>query len=277
MISTGLAMAQAGKTATATSAGRLKQSIARWPFAKIAIEDLCREASAMGITGMDLVAPADWPVCFKYGITPCMVQGVGSFNDGWSRKENHDKLVKQAEESILRAAASKVPNIITLAGARRGMSDAEGLENSIIGLRKVKKFAEDHNVSICMELLSSKGADPTSNLHKDAFCDHSAWGFELMKAVDSPNVKLLFDMYHAQIMEGDLIRTIRENIKYIGHFHIAGVPGRHEIDDTQEVNWHTVAKAIADLNFQGWVAHEWTPTKADPLVSLKEGIAILTV
>jgi hydroxypyruvate isomerase len=254
----------------AASAGRLKQSLARWCYAKIAIDDLCRAAADMGITGMDLVAPDDWPVLRKYGITPCMVQGVGTFNDAWNNKALHDRLEEQARTSIVRAADAKVPNVITLFGARRGMSDQEGIDNCIIGLNRVKKFAEDHGVTLCVELLNSK-VD-----HKDYQGDHTSFGVAVVKAVDSPRVKLLFDAYHMQIMEGDLIRTIRDNIQYIAHFHVAGVPGRHEIDDTQEVQWRTVAKAIADLNFPGYIAHEFVPTR-DPLTSLKQAVELLTV
>jgi len=253
-----------------TSAGRLKQSLARWCYAKIPIEDLCRAAADMGITGMDLVAPDDWPVLRKYGITPSMVQGVGTFNDAWNNKALHDKLEVEARTSILRAADAKVPNVITLFGARRGMSDQEGIDNCITGLNRVKKFAEDHGVTLCVELLNSK-VD-----HKDYQGDHTSFGVSVVKAVDSPRVKLLYDAYHMQIMEGDLIRTIRDNIQYIAHFHVAGVPGRHEIDDTQEVQWRTVAKAIADLNFQGYIAQEFVPTR-DPLASLKQAVDILTV
>jgi hydroxypyruvate isomerase len=262
--------------ARAASAGRLKQSVARWCYAKIPIDDLCRTAAELGITGMDLVAPEDWPVCRKYGITPAMVQGAVMngpgpvFDHGWNNKANHDKLEEAARSSIVRAAEAKVPNVITLFGARRGMSDQEGIDNCITGLNRVKKFAEDHGVTLCVELLNSK-VD-----HKDYQGDHTSFGVAVVKAVNSPRVKLLYDAYHMQIMEGDLIRTIRDNIQYIAHFHCAGVPGRHEIDDTQEVNWHAVAKAIADLNFQGYIAQEFTPTR-DPLTSLKQAVEVLTV
>jgi hydroxypyruvate isomerase len=264
------ALIPAGARAATASAGRLKQSLARWCYAKIPIDDLCRAAADMGITGMDLVAPDDWPVLRKYGITPCMVQGVGTFNDAWNNKALHDKLEEQARTSIIRAADAKVPNVITLFGARRGMSDQEGIDNCITGLNRVKKFAEDHGVTLCVELLNSK-VD-----HKDYQGDHTSFGVAVVKAVDSPRVKLLYDAYHMQIMEGDLIRTIRDNIQYIAHFHVAGVPGRHEIDDTQEVQWRTVAKAIADLNFPGYIAHEFVPTR-DPLTSLKQAVELLTV
>jgi hydroxypyruvate isomerase len=270
------ALVPTGGHAATASAGRLKQSLARWCYAKIPIDDLCHAAADMGITGMDLVAPNDWPVCRKYGITPCMVQGAVMngpgpvFDYGWNNKANHEKLEEAARTSIIRAADAKVPNVITLFGARRGMSDQEGIDNCITGLNRVKKFAEDHGVTLCIELLNSK-VD-----HKDYQGDHTAFGVAVVKAVDSPRVKLLYDAYHMQIMEGDLIRTIRDNMQYIAHFHVAGVPGRHEIDDTQEVNWRAVAKAIADLNYQGYIAHEFVPTR-DPLTSLKQAVEILTV
>jgi hydroxypyruvate isomerase len=270
VVSSLTALVPAGVYAATASAGRLKQSLARWCYAKIPIDDLCRAAADMGITGMDLVAPEDWPVLRKYGITPCMVQGVGTFNDAWNNKALHDKLEEQARTSIVRAADAKVPNVITLFGARRGMADQEGIDNCITGLNRVKKFAEDHGVTLCIELLNSK-VD-----HKDYQGDHTSFGVAVVKAVDSPRVKLLYDAYHMQIMEGDLIRTIRDNIQYIAHFHVAGVPGRHEIDDTQEVQWRTVAKAIADLNFPGYIAHEFVPTR-DPLTSLKQAVELLTV
>jgi hydroxypyruvate isomerase len=256
--------------AATASAGRLKQCLARWCYAKIEIDDLCRAAADMGIVGMDLVAPPDWPVLRKYGLTPTMVQGAGTFSDGWNNKANHDKLEEQARSSIVRAADAKVPNVITLFGARRGMSDQEGIDNCITGLNRVKKFAEDHGVTLCVELLNSK-VD-----HKDYQGDHTSFGVAVVKAVDSPRVKLLYDIYHMQIMEGDLIRTIRDNIQYIAHFHTGGVPGRHELDDTQEVQWRAVAKAIADLNFSGYIAHEFVPTR-DPLTSLKQAVELCTV
>jgi hydroxypyruvate isomerase len=269
------ALVPMGARAGTTLAGRLKQSLARWCYAKIGIDDLCRAAAGMGITGMDLVAPEDWPTCRKYGITPAMVQGTvipgpNPFAAGWNNKALHGKLEELARSSIVRAADAKVPNVITLFGARGGMSDQEGIDNCITGLNRVKKFAEDHGVTLCIELLNSK-VD-----HKDYQGDHTSFGVAVVKAVDSPRVKLLYDAYHMQIMEGDLIRTIRDNIQYIAHFHVAGVPGRHEIDDTQEVNWHAVANAIADLNFQGYVAQEFTPTR-DPLTSLKQAVELLTV
>ena len=172
---------------------------------------------------------------------------------------------------ITAAANAGVPNVITFSGNRKGMPDAEGLENCAVGLNKIKGFAEEKGVTVNLELLNSKVN------HKDYMADHTAWGAELMKRVNSPKVKLLYDIYHMQIMEGDLIRTIRDNIAFIGHFHTGGNPGRHEIDDSQEVNWKAVARAIADLNFQGFVAHEFIPVNTPPIKSLEQAYEICKV
>ncbi len=224
----------------------------------------------MGLSGIDLAKPEEWPTIQKHGLVSSMVYSAGTIPDGWNRKENHDRLEKEMREGIERAAAAKLPNVITFSGNRRGQSDEEGKENCILGLRRVKKMAEDSGITICLELLNSKVN------HKDYQCDHTAWGVDVMKGVDSPKVKLLYDIYHMQIMEGDIIRTIRDNIQYIGHFHTGGVPGRHELDDTQELQWRTVAKAIADLNFQGFMAHEFVPTK-DPMTSLRQAVTLCAV
>jgi hydroxypyruvate isomerase len=258
------------KAASAPKKGRLKQSAARWCYKDMSIDDLCRNGAEMGLSGIDLVRPEEWPTLQKYGLVSSMVYSAGTIPDGWNRTENHDRLEKEMREGIERAAAAKLPNVITFSGNRRGLSDEQGKENCIRGLRRVKKMAEDNGVTICLELLNSKIN------HHDYQCDHTAWGVDVMKGVDSPRVKLLYDIYHMQIMEGDIIRTIRENIQYIAHFHTGGVPGRHELDDTQELQWRTVAKAIADLNFQGFFAHEFEPTK-DPMTSLRQAVTLCTV
>ncbi len=255
---------------SAAPAGRLKQSAARWCYSKMSLEDLCKNAARIGLSGIDLVNHEDWPTLKKYGLTPAMTPGAGTIPVSWNRKENHAKLTDEMRANIERAAAAKVPNVITFSGNRKGMPDEEAKDNCVAGLNAVKKMAEDNNVLICFELLNSK-VD-----HKDYQCDHTAWGVDVMKRVGSPNVKLLYDIYHMQIMEGDIIRTIRENIQYIGHFHTGGVPGRHELDDTQELNWRTVAKAIADLNYTGFFAHEFIPVR-DPMTSLEEAVKLCTV
>jgi len=252
------------------TAGRVKQSVARWCYSKTSLDDLCKNGAKIGLSGIDLVNHDEWPTVKKYGLVPAMTPGAGTIPDAWNRVENHDRLVEEMRGNIERAAAAKVPNVITFSGNRRGMPDPEAKDNCVAGLNRVKKMAEDSNVMIVLELLNSK-VD-----HKDYQCDHTAWGVDVIKRVDSPKVKLLYDIYHMQIMEGDIIRTIRENIQYIAHFHTGGVPGRHELDDTQELQWRTVAKAIADLNFQGYMAHEFVPTR-DPMTSLAEAVKLCTV
>ena len=229
--------------------GRLKQSAARWCYSKISLDDLAREAARIGLKGIDLIDYKDWPTVQKYGLVPAMTPGAGTIGDGFNRKENHDRLVREMEENIPRAAAANVPNVITFSGNRRGQADAEGLDNCVIGLNRVKKLAEDKGVTICVELI---------------------------QRVDSPRVKLLYDIYHMQIMEGDIIRTIRQNIQYIAHFHTGGVPGRHELDGTQELQWRAVAEAIVNTGFTGYFAHEFVPTR-DPMTSLEEAAKLCDV
>ncbi|HEY1496396.1 MAG TPA: TIM barrel protein, partial [Candidatus Solibacter sp.] len=265
-----LALAPLATQSKAAPAGRLKQSAARWCYSKIPMDDLCRQAAEIGLSGIDLVDEKDWPIARKYGLVPAMVSGAGTIPVAWNRKENHDKLEKDMRENIAKAAAAKLPNVITFSGNRKGLADDEGRDNCILGLNRVKKVAEDAGVTICLELLNSK-VD-----HKDYQCDHTKWGVDVVKAVGSPRVKLLYDIYHMQIMEGDVIRTIRENIQYIGHFHTGGVPGRHELDETQELQWRTIAQAIADLKFEGYFAHEFVPAK-DPMASLKSAVTLCTV
>ena len=268
---TGAALAAQGlRGAPAEKQGRIKQSVARWCYQKMSLDDLCANAARIGLQGIDLVGHEDWPVVKKHGLTPAMTPGAGDIKTCWNRKENHARLTGEMRENIERAAKEKVPNVITFSGNRMGMSDAEGMDNCALGLNGVKKMAEDNGVTICFELLNSK-ID-----HHDYMCDHTKWGVELMKRVDSPRVKLLYDIYHMQIMEGDIIRTVRDNFQYIGHFHTGGVPGRHEIDGTQELTYHAVAEAIADLKFDGFMAHEFIPVR-DPMTSLKEAYELCVV
>jgi hydroxypyruvate isomerase len=224
----------------------------------------------MGLQAMDLVDPKEWDAVRKAGLTLTSVPGPTSIADGLNRKENHDAIEAKFKPMVDAAVAAKANSIIMLSGNRRGMKDEEGAANSIAGLNRIKKYAEDKGILVILELLNSKVN------HKDYMCDHTAWGVEVVKAVGSPNVKLLYDIYHMQIMEGDIIRTIRDNIQWIGHFHTGGNPGRNEIDETQEINYPAVARAIADLNYQGYFAHEFTP-KRDPLASLKQAVQICTV
>ena len=251
--------------------GRIKKSVSKWCYGKMPIEDLCKEAVRIGLKGIDLVDSSDWPIIQKYGLTPAMTPGAGTIPNAYNRKENHDKLNQEMRANIDKASAAKVPNVITFSGNRKGMSDQEGLENCIIGLKQVAKYAEDKGVTINVELLNSKVN------HKDYMCDHTAWGVELCKQVASPRVKLLYDIYHMQIMEGDIIRTIQQNFQYLSHFHTGGVPGRHELDGTQELNWRAVATAIADLKYDGFFAHEFVPASKTPIKSLEDAFKLCDV
>jgi len=255
--------------------GRLKQCVTRGVFGReMSFEDTCRQAARLGCKGYDLIGPQDWPMLKKYGLIPTMYPPGpgGTIPDALNRKENHDRLETSMHAALDEAAANGVPNIITFSGNRRGMADAEGADNCAAFLNRVKAHAEDKGVSICMELLNSKVN------HKDYMCDHTAWGVDVVKRVNSPRVKLLYDIYHLQIMEGDIVRTIRDNIQWLGHFHTGGNPGRHEIDDTQELNYRFVAKAIADLGFTGYVAHEYSPAAGrDPIASLNQAMEIFDV
>jgi hydroxypyruvate isomerase len=266
----GALSAAAAPSATIERKGRLKQSVCRWCYGKMPIEDLAREAARLGLKSIDLIAPEEWPAIKKYGLIPTMVPGGTTIPDGFNRKENHAGILQRLRAAIDLAAKEGAPSVIVFSGNRRGMSDEEGLENCYIGLRQIVKHAEDKGILICMELLNSKVN------HPDYMCDHTKWGVELVKRVNSPNFKLLYDIYHMQIMEGDVIRTIRDNFQYIGHFHTAGVPGRNEIDDTQELNYRAIAKAIVDLGFTGYFAHEFIP-KRDPLKSLAEAVDLCDV
>ncbi len=251
--------------------GRLKQSVCRWPYAKIPLPEFCRAVADIGLTAIDLLTEAEWPVARDHGLICSMGSGFGgTIVDGLNVRANHDAIVASLERGIPLAAANKVPNVIAFFGNRRGMSDEEATANCVEALNRVKKTAETHGVTICLELLNSK-VD-----HKDYQGDRTAFGVGVMKGVASPRVKLLYDIYHMQIMEGDLIRTIRDAREHIAHFHTGGVPGRHELDQTQEIQWRSVATAIADLGFDGYFAHEFIPTR-DPVQGLREAVALCSV
>src|SRR5262245_66273541 len=251
--------------------GRIKQSVTRWTYRSLALPDLCRAVADIGLSAIDLLEEPDWPIVRQFGLVCSMgYAGGGSIPDGLNVKANHNAIVANFERLIPRAEAQRVPNVITFLGNRPGMSDEEAIANCVEGLNRVKRVAEDHGVTICVELLNSKVN------HKDYQGDHTAFGAAIIKAVASPRVKLLFDIYHMQIMEGDVIQTIRANKDLIAHYHTGGVPGRHELDDTQELNWRAVCAAIADTGYAGYVAHEFLATR-DPLTSLREAAATCDV
>ena len=253
--------------------GRLKQSVSWWPYQRqFKLPDFCKAISEMGLPAIDLLEEKDWETARKNGLVCSMgypSEGA-KIPDGLNNKTNHDVIVRGLEKTIPAAAKAGVPNLIAFFGNRRGMSNEEAAENCVIGLNRIKKVAEDHGVTVCVEVLNSK-VD-----HKDYQGDHISFGLQVIKVVGSPRVKLLYDIYHMQIMDGDIIRTIRENHGQIAHYHTGGVPGRHELDATQELNWATVCKAIADTGFKGYVAHEFVPTR-DPLTSLREAVALCDV
>ncbi|MGA7339876.1 MAG: TIM barrel protein [Terracidiphilus sp.] len=242
---------------------RIHQSVCRWCYKQIALDQLCAFAAQTGLKGVDLLGPDEYEIPRRFGLICTMAYaGGGEIPDALNRPENHAAIEAGFRTNIPLAAKAGIPNVITFSGNRRGMADDEGARNTIAGLNRVKKIAEDNGVTVCLELLNSKVN------HPDYMADHTAWGVEVMQAVNSPSVKLLYDIYHMQIMEGDLIATIRDNIVWIGHFHTGGVPGRHELDDTQEVQWDGVMRAIADAGFKGYVAHEFLPLR-DPFTSLR--------
>jgi hydroxypyruvate isomerase len=250
--------------------GKIKQSVCRWCYGDIPLEKLAAEAQRMGYKSIELVTPAEFPTVKEVGLTCAMLNGACTIGDCFNRRENHDRLEKAVKEHIEFAAANGLPNVICFSGNRRGMPDDEGLANCAVGLKRVVGFAEEKNVTICMELLNSKVN------HADYMCDRTPWGVELVKKVGSPRFKLLYDIYHMQIMEGDVIRTIQDNQEYIGHYHTGGNPGRHEIDETQELYYPAIMRAILDTGFEGYVAQEFVPAR-EPLASLKQGFEICDV
>jgi hydroxypyruvate isomerase len=255
--------------------GKFKQGVTRGVFGRGAsFEDSCRQAADLGIKGFDLIGPQDWPTLKKYGLTPSMYPGGpgGQIPVGPSHKDTHAELIPKMQAAIDEAAANGVPNIIVLGGEKRGMSYEEGADNMVAYLNAVKARAEDKGVNLCFEYLNSKVN------HKDYIFDHIAWGVDVMKRVNSPRVKILYDIYHAQIMDGDIVRNIRDHFQWIGHFHTGGNPGRHEIDDTQELNYRFVMQALADLGYEGYVTHEYSPSQGhDPITELKKATEICTV
>ncbi len=260
--------------------GRVNHSVCKWCYSKIKLEDLCVAGKAMGLQSIELLLVEDFPTLKKHDLICAMVSGVpGGIKEGWNRVENHDKIVKFFEETIPVVAKAGYPNIICFSGNRAGLDDEKGLENCAIGIKQVAGLTEKHKVNIVMELLNSK-VD-----HKDYMCDHTAWGVALCKRVGSERFKLLYDIYHMQIMEGDVIRTIQGDkaagveaaAPYIAHYHTGGVPGRHEIDDSQELHYPTVMKAIVETGFKGHVAQEFVPKRSDVLASLRQGVQICDV
>jgi len=250
--------------------GNIRHSVCRWCYGKLSLDELCKACVEIGIESVELLGPSDWPTVKKYGLTCAMCNGPDRIDYGFNRVEHHDDLIAKFEKAIPQVAEAGFPNIICFSGNRRGMSDEEGLENCVKGLKRLMPIAEKYKVNVVLELLNSKVN------HKDYMADHTAWGVELCKRVGSERFKLLYDIYHMQIMEGDLIRTIKENYQYIGHYHTGGNPGRNEIDETQEIYYPAVMRAIVSTGYKGFVGQEFVP-KRDPLTSLRQAIMICDV
>ena len=251
--------------------GNINHSVCQWTYNHISLEELCVEVKKIGIGAIDLIAPKDWPMLKKYGLfcSMCYIAGKVSLTDGWCNKTFHPQLIKDYTEAIPLVAAAGYKNLICFSGSRRGMDDETGMNNCVDGLKQIIGLAEKNSVMIQMELLNSK-VD-----HKDYMCDKTPWGVELCKRIGSPNFKLLYDIYHMQIDEGDVIRTIRDHNQYIGHYHTAGVPGRHEINETQELYYPAIMNAILKTGFKDYVAQEFISTgktNEEKIAALKDAI-----
>ena len=269
------ALVHVDSLSASSGAAAFKHSVCRWPYGKLSVDELVRMARELGLDSVELLERDEWPIARSHGLT-CAVgyapvpEPRTRLTRGFNRLEHHPWLVPAYERAIPLAAAARIPNLICFSGNRDGLDDDEGLANCARGLEALLPAAERHGVTICMELLNSK-VD-----HPDYQCDRTPWGVALVKRLGSERFKLLYDIYHMQIMEGDVIRTIRDNHQYIAHYHTAGVPGRHEIDASQELNYTAIMRAIADTGFTGYVAQEFIPTR-DPRTSLEEAVRICRV
>ncbi len=255
--------------------GRVNHSVCKWCYPDYSVEELAQAAATMGLGSVELLEPDEWPILEKYGLVCAMpfgpvVDGKNRLTDGFNEPANHEWLVPMFTERIREVAEAGYERVICFSGNRRGMEDAKGLENCIQGLEKIIPVAEEHGITLCMELLNSKVS------HPDYMCDHTAWGVELCKQIDSEYFKLLYDIYHMQVMEGDIIRTIRDYHQYIGHYHTGGNPGRNEIDDSQELNYPAIMRAIVETGYTGFVGQEFIPTRT-PLISLREAVRLCDV
>src|SRR5690554_6505344 len=252
--------------------GRVNHSVCKWCYNDISLEELCKSAKEIGLASIELLGPNEWPMLKKYGLTCAMPQGAGlGIERGFNDPSLHDELVKSYIEIIPKVAEAGYSQIICFSGNRRGLDDKKGIENCAVGLKRIMSIAEKYNVTMCMELLNSKVN------HKDYQADHTAWGAELCEAVGSDKMKLLYDIYHMQIMEGDVIATIKKFHPYISHYHTGGVPGRNEIDETQELYYPAIMKAIVETGYTGFVGPEFIPAREDRLASLKQGVDICDV
>lgn len=252
--------------------GVVNHSVCRWCYQSIPLDDLCQAAKNIGLTSVELVGPVEWPTLKKYGLTSALPWGAGmGITKGFNDPQYHEALIKSYEEVIPNAAAAGFKQIICFSGNRNGLNDEQGIKNCAVGLKKLMPVAEKYKVTVIMELLNSKVN------HKDYQCDHTVWGAALVDSVGSDRFKLLYDIYHMQTMEGDVIATIKKYQQYITHYHTGGVPGRNEIDETQELNYPAIIKAIYETGYKGYVAQEFVPKRDDKIASLKQGVQICDV
>ena len=252
--------------------GNINHSVCSWCYPDLSLEELCRLAKEIGLVGIDLIGPEGWPTLKKHGLISTMCNGAElSLTEGFNHKKYHAQLIKNYTKQIELVAKAGYTNLICFSGNRNGTDDETGLQNCVEGLQKLLPLAEEKGVVLQMELFNSK-VD-----HPDYMCDNTQWGIELCKRLNSPNFKLLYDIYHMQIEEGDIIRTIKENHQYFGHYHTAGVPGRHEIEENQELFYPAIMKAIVATGYKGYVAQEFIPTRKDPTLSLRKAVALCDV
>jgi len=269
-------LARAEDVAPAKLKGNIKHSACRWCYGKVKLEDLCAAGKEMGLSAIDLLNPPDFETVKKYGLVCSMVSfptidGLGGITKGWNRMEHHDKLMQAYEQRLKETSDAGFERLICFSGNRAGLDDAKGLDNCEAGLKRLVPIAEKLNVTLCMELLNSKRS------HKDYQCDHVAWGTELVKRISSERFKLLYDIFHMQIMDGDVCSTIQENHQYFDHYHTGGVPGRNEIDETQELHYPRIMQAIVATGYKGYVAQEFVPKHPDALASLRQAVNICDV
>ncbi len=252
--------------------GNVNHAVCYWTYSFLSLDNLCKEIKNIGFNAIDLIGPDGWKTLKKYNVECSLCNGADmGIEKGWNDTNNHEELIKKYTEIIPKVAAAGYKNLICFSGNRNGMDETTGLKSATEGIKRITKLAEKHNVVLIMELLNSK-VD-----HKDYMCDNTKWGIELCKRVDTQNFKLLYDIYHMQIMEGDIIRTIKNNHQYFGHYHTAGNPGRNEIGDNQEINYPAVAKAIVETGFDGYLCQEFIPKAEDKIASLEEAIRLCDV
>jgi hydroxypyruvate isomerase len=268
----GLAAACSDAAPAFNMKGNINHSVCRWTYGHLSLDELCVAAKDIGLKAIDLVGPKEWSVLKKYGLDSSMCNGAEiNLVDGFNHTEFHDTLVKNYTEVIALASKAGYRNLICFSGNRREMDDETGLKNCVTGLKRILSLAEKSGIILQMELLNSR-VD-----HGDYMCDRSAWGIELCKRLDTPNFKLLYDIYHMQIDEGDIMRSIQKNHQYFGHYHTGGNPGRHEIDESQELYYPAIMKAIVATGFKGYVAQEFIPTATDKIASLRKAVQLCDV